>query len=224
MDTGKAAIAFVHSVRNPLNAIKGAVVYLRRKYSQENTLVEFTDLIETEITRLDEFVSRFLSASSTEAAATETDINLILRKIELLVSFQARLRKINMTYSYGDMPAVVVNSFQIEQAILNVVNNSIEALGPGNNITVRTGTRSCFDSDYVFVEISDTGPGISQPGTREIANRLKKAKGFGLMITREIIVQNGGHLEISSSKDSGTRITILLPAECARIAQNLGIS
>ena len=224
IDTGKAAVAFVHSVRNPLNAIKGAVIYLRKKYSQENTLVEFTDLIETEVARLDEFVTKFLSASSTEAEAAETDINEVLRKIELLTSFQARLRKINPTYSYGDIPVVVVSSFQIEQAILNIVNNAVEALGPGGGITVRTGLKSCPGSDFVFVEISDTGPGIPQPGPRELAKRIKKGKGFGLMITREIIAQNGGQLEISSSKGCGTVITILLPARSAGAEQSFGIS
>lgn len=223
IDTGKSAVAFVHSVRNPLNAIKGAVIYLRKKYSQENTLVEFTHLIETEIARLDEFVSKFMSNSSTGAAAAETDINEVLRKIEVLTSFQARLRSIKSTYIYGDAPAVLVSPFELEQAILNVVNNAMEALGPGGGITVRTGLRNCPDSDHVFIEISDNGPGMSQPGARELAKKIKNGKGFGLMITREIIEHNGGQLEISSSKGGGTLITILLPVRCADHVQGLGI-
>ena len=215
IDAGKNAIAFVHSVRNPLNAIKGAVIYLRKKYSQENILVEFASLIETEIGRLDDFISKFLSASSTEAPSTETSVNDLLKKVELLTSFQARLRKIRTSYSYGEAPTVVVNPFQVEQAVLNVVNNAIEALGPEDEISVRSGQRVFGEEEYTFIEISDTGPGMSQHGGRELASRLKNGKGFGLMITREIIMQNGGQFEITTGKGLGTLITILLPAKSA---------
>lgn len=211
-DIGKSAVAFVHSVRNPLNAIKGAVTYLRKKYSQENTLVEFTDLIDTEIERLNEFVSKFMSASSTAAEAAETDMNEVLRKIEVITSFQARLKGISPAYSYGEAPPVLVSPFELEQAVLNVVNNAMEALGPGGVMTVKTGRAGSTDDDFAFVEISDTGPGFIQPGGAELARKIKNGKGFGLVITREMIEQNGGRLEINPGKAGGTVITILLPA------------
>jgi len=211
-DIGKSAVAFVHSVRNPLNAIKGAVTYLRKKYSQENTLVEFTDLIETELERLNEFVSKFMRASATAAPAAETDVNEVLRKIELITSFQARLKGISPAYSYGEAPLVLASPFELEQAVLNVVNNALEALGPGGVMTVRTGRAGSIDDDLAFVEISDSGPGFVQPGGAELARKMKDGKGFGLLITREMIEQNGGRLEINPGKGGGTVITILLPA------------
>lgn len=214
IDTGKTATAFVHSVRNPLNAIKGAVVYLRSRYSQESTLLEFTNIIEQEISTLDDFISRFLSASASEAELSETDINSMLKKIEILTSLQARARNVGSGYFYGDVPPVTANAFQLEQAVLNVINNALEALRPGEEFKVSTLCERCSENNYVVIEVSDTGPGMALPEADEISVPLNKRKGrgFGLLITREILKQNGGHMEITSRKDGGTTVRIYLPA------------
>ena len=75
IDIGKIASTLAHGVRNPLNAIKGAVVYLQEKYDREEPLVEFTKIMGEEISRLEDFISRFLSSSVSVTEAQPTDIN-----------------------------------------------------------------------------------------------------------------------------------------------------
>jgi len=75
------ASSLAHGVRNPLNAIKGAVVYLREKYGHEKTLLEFSTIINDEINRLDNFVSNFLSAARGELRFVPTNLNDILETI-----------------------------------------------------------------------------------------------------------------------------------------------
>ncbi|MCC6346513.1 MAG: PAS domain-containing protein [Nitrospirales bacterium] len=211
IDIGKTASTLAHGVRNPLNAIKGAVVHLREKYAGEQTLIEFTRIMEDEISRLDNFISRFLSASVPDAEPTGSDINALLKRIEVFTSMQTYAGNIDTVYEYGDIPPVSIDSFQFEQAVLNVINNAIEAMSPGGRLTIRTSYEKRFDTDFVLVEITDTGPGISD--NREAGPSGDRGRGFGLFITREIIQFYKGHMEIKSKKDAGTVVRLYFPAQ-----------
>ena len=215
IDIGKIASTFAHRIRNPLNAIKGAVVYLREKYAREPTLIEFTNIIEDEISRLDSFISRFLSTSELDLESSEVDINSLLRKIGILTSLQAHSCNVKTVYEYGSIPHIRINPFQLEQAILNVINNAIEAMPSGGQLTVKTLTKNYSDTDFVITEISDTGPGISKGRINNLSMPLDskngKGKGYGLFITYEILRSYGGHLEIKSQKGAGTTVSLYVP-------------
>jgi two-component system nitrogen regulation sensor histidine kinase GlnL len=215
VDIGKTASTLAHGVRNPLNAMKGAALYLGQKYPDEPTLAEFARIMEEEIVRFDRFISRFLSTSlplSGEEAVL-TDINEMLKKIRVLTSFQTNLHNIRTVYEYGDIPAVVVNAFHLEHAILNVMNNAIESMDSGGRLTVKTAVEKHSADDYVMVMISDTGTGLTKRGLPESRLLEKSGKGFGLLITREILAYYGGHLEIESRKGSrGTIARLYLSA------------
>lgn len=213
INIGKTASTLAHGVRNPLNAIKGAVIYLRDKYAEETTLLEFTTIIEEEISRLDSFVSRFLSASASETDFAETDINAIVKKAEIVTSLQAHACNISTEYNYGNIPPVLTDYFQLEQAVLNVINNAIDAMRAGGSLEVTTGTQSKDGKDYVVIEISDTGPGMAGNHVSDLSLPSEsKGKGFGLFLTREILQYLQGHLEIISGKSEGTTVQLFLPA------------
>jgi two-component system nitrogen regulation sensor histidine kinase GlnL len=204
---GKTASTLAHGVRNPLNAMKGAVLYLSEKYRNERTLVEFAEIMEDEIKRFDDFISLFLVASATEAESTVTDVNSLLKKIQVLTSYQTHFYQIRTVYEYGDIPAIMANSFQLEHAILNIINNAIEVMQGGGRLTVKTRLEPLPAGNYILIEISDTGPETAVDAVRQSAPRALTddgGKGFGLLITREILKSYGGHLEIGSRKGKGT--------------------
>jgi two-component system nitrogen regulation sensor histidine kinase GlnL len=212
LDIGKIAATFAHGVRNPLNAIKGAVVYLREKYSSEGKLIEFTKIIEEEISRLDNFIAKFLSPSISEKSLSETDINSVLKKIEVLTSLQAQSRKVETVFEYGYTYPVAINSFHLGHAILNVINNAIEAMPSGGRLMVKTQSESSSGTDFALIEISDNGPGMSVDRNGDMVKPSEaKGKGLGLFITREILRSCGGHLEIKSKRGSGTIVKLYVP-------------
>jgi two-component system nitrogen regulation sensor histidine kinase GlnL len=216
IDIGKIASTLAHGVRNPLNAIKGAVVYLRDKYSNESTLIEFTKIMEDEILRLENFISRFLSSSISDTELSQTDINALLKKTEVYTSLQTYIGNIKSVYKFGRVPPIMVNSFHLEQAILNVINNSIQAMQRGGQLTVKTFTEKRDDASFAVIEISDTGPGIADKRIDGIAaNNKNNGKGFGLYITYEILKYYHGRLEIESRKDQGTTARLYIPANQA---------
>ncbi len=211
LDIGKTASTLAHGVRNPLNAIKGAVVYLRDKYPNEPPLIEFTKIIEDEIARLDTFISRFLSSSVSEAEHAMTDINTLMERIKVVISFQAEACQVHVIYELGDIPPIKANAFQIGQAVMNVMNNALKAMSSGGQLRVRTFVEKRMNVDFAIIEIADTGPGMARRRLRGSTAKKADGKGFGLFITHEILKHHGGHLEIISKKGAGTTMKMYLP-------------
>jgi len=212
IDIGKIASTLAHGVRNPLNAIKGAVVYLREKYQSEETLREFTSIMEDEISRLENFISNFLSSSILETEDRETDINALLKRIEILTSLQMYTRSVQSRYEFGALPPISVNTFHLEQAILNVINNALEAMQTGGQLFIRSSTAERGKDLFVVIAISDTGTGLSSETLDERSfERKENGRGFGLSITYEILKHYGGHIEIDGRKNEGTTISLFIP-------------
>ncbi len=218
VDIGKVSATLAHGVRNPLNAIKGAVVYLKHRYGSDETFVEFADIIDEEIAKLDAFITRFLSTSLLEMEKSRSDIHLLLEKIMKITSLQAQERNIRFICDYGDVPLLEIDAFHMESAILNIVNNAIEAMGSGGTITFRTRQATLSDKEHVTIDICDSGPGVPESAYRNLlcppsGTAREKGRGFGLFISREIVQHHGGSLEILNSKGSGATVRLCLPVE-----------
>ena len=212
---GKIAATLAHGVRNPLNAIKGAVVYLRDRYAHEKTLVEFTGILEEEISRLENFISGFLSTTTFVSDITLVDINELIRKIGAFTSLQTYAREIRCEFFLEEIPRIEISSFHLEQAILNVINNSIEAMKTGGTLTIKTFLTTGSTPTFIALEISDTGAGMDlQEHSGESAQQPHRhGRGFGLFIADEIVKYNRGHLKIRGERGKGTTVTFLLPVK-----------
>lgn len=216
IDIGKVSATLAHGVRNPLNAIKGAVVYLKRRYGSDETFVEFADIIEEEIGRLDSFITRFLSTSLLRMEKMRIDIHQLLEKVIKITSLQALEHNIRFVRDYGHVPLLEMDPFHMESAILNIVNNSIDAMGSSGTITFRTRVTEISGDRLVMVDICDSGPGMPESALCNTLSpptgiKREKGRGFGLFISREIIQHHGGNLEIMNTRGSGATVRILLP-------------
>ena len=218
IDIGKTASSLAHGVRNPLNAIKGSVAYLKDRYGSDTIFREFSHIIEEEIARLEQFITEFLSTPGQDNDVSETNINSLLDRVVQVISLQARNKNIQVSCEHGILPPVRIHLFQFEHAILNLVNNALEAMLPGGSITLRTSLCQRHGNGFILIEISDTGPGMPQHNVNDILAGLqsksnRRGKGFGLFITREVIQHHGGELEIVSDKNAGTTIRIFMPVK-----------
>ena len=214
IDIGKNASILAHGVRNPLNAIKGAVVYLRSRFAHEPTLLDFTGIMEEEITKLDRFIAGFLSGSYSNSETEGVDIRELLKKMETFTLLQAQAKGVGLTFGCPAILPLNLNLFQIEQALLNILNNSLQAVPPGGEIRVEAREEEGAEGSRVVIEISDNGPGfkdrsaeISDTAPQENSN----GRGFGLFISREVMKHHGGTLEIKSSRGRGTSVRLCFP-------------
>jgi two-component system nitrogen regulation sensor histidine kinase GlnL len=224
INIGKTASALAHGVRNPLNAIKGAVVYLSEKYNHEEPLVEFTKIMQEEILRLESFITKFLSGSVADAdmEASATDVNSMLKKIQVFTSLQMRTRNIQADFDLGKTMPTKISAFHLEQIILNVINNAIDAMKQGGRLRVRTFNEARSVDQYAVIEISDTGPGMADPKINGLAPRSGNAgRGFGLLIAYEMLKYYRGHIKIDSKKDMGTTVRLYTPGIDAKKERQL---
>ncbi len=216
----KLVIMLSHGVRNPLNAIKGAVSYLQNRFAHEPELGEFTGIMNEEIARLERFISGFLATSSFDQAVMPLDVNALLKKISLYTSLQARVAGVNLIVDCGLVPPLHANPFQIEQAILNLLNNAIAVLSLGGQVRLISRLERREGREYVVVEVVDDGPGMSTAKIAALNDPTSgpergKERGFGLFITREVVQSHSGLMEVVSSVGKGTCVRLLLPADFA---------
>jgi two-component system nitrogen regulation sensor histidine kinase GlnL len=213
---GKVASSLAHGVRNPLNAIKGAVVYLKEKYEHEPTLLEFSTIIDDEINKLDNFISTFLSTAKGQAKLTPVQINDIIRSIVSMIRPRTELQNVEILTNLPDLPFITADSFQLEQAVFNIVNNALEAMPNGGKIAIRTSLQWEGGSDYILIEISDTGEGIPDGKLHQLGELAENAdrddRGFGIFLSREVIKSHNGKLLWESTRGRGTIFKIMLPA------------
>jgi signal transduction histidine kinase len=115
----------------------------------------------------------------------------------------------------GNLPEINMDKAQIEQALINLALNAIEATGPGGKITINS--RFASKADMVEITVSDTGKGISEEDVDRIFEPFyttsESGTGLGLAITHGIIEQHGGTVEVESKMGQGTSFIIRLPLD-----------
>lgn len=123
--------------------------------------------------------------------------------------------RIRVVRDYGELPPVLCRPHQLNQVWLNLLINACQAISGQGTITIRTRT----EADRVEVAISDTGNGMSpdhqerifQPGFTTKDGRV--GMGLGLIITKQIVQQHDGALQVHSEVGQGTTFTVLLPIQ-----------
>lgn len=220
LDIGKAASMLSHGIRNPLNAIKGSVVYLKNRYNNEDELLEFAGIMESEISRLDLFITKFLSSSFLDMEMDQSDVNKLLSKIESYIALQAKSAHVNVRFRYSEVAPLRLNCFHVEQAVLNVLNNAISVMPQGGDIVVESRTETHQDNNFVVIQVTDNGPGMPEGTVNSLeapqtARARTCGKGFGLFITREVLQAHGGLLEIKSELGKGTTVRLCFPVDQA---------
>jgi two-component system nitrogen regulation sensor histidine kinase GlnL len=170
--------------------------------------------MKEEISQLDRFISGFLATSISDMRPCLVNVNSLLKKIEILISLQTRARSIRSDFKYGPVPQVLINPFQLEQAVLNTINNALDAMASDGGLTIKTELDKSAEKKFVVIEISDSGPGMPANSSAVKATQKNRGKGFGLLITEDIKYY-GGRMDIKSMKDRGTTVRLFIPANAA---------
>lgn len=113
----------------------------------------------------------------------------------------------------GDLPEIMVDPSQVNQVLVNVVVNAIQAMPDGGTLTVRTS----MEGDHVLLNVGDTGHGMTQEVKRQIflpfftTKDVDQGTGLGLAVVHGIIDSFGGEIDVKTQVGEGTRITIRIP-------------
>jgi len=222
---GKMAAGVAHEINNPLAVIGEEAGWMKdllkeEDVSQNKTYQEFEESIkkiEYHANRVKKVTHRLLGfARRMEPTVEKVMVNTVLEECVSFLENEARYRNIKIEKELSPViPSISSDPSQLQQVFLNLINNSIDAIGKDGRITLRTEHQP--QNPYVTVKVADTGPGISKESLAKIfdpfftTKEVGKGTGLGLSISYSIIEKLGGTITVDSEVGKGTTFTIALP-------------
>ncbi len=207
-----------HEVKNPLGGLRGAAQLLERRLD-EVELREYTQVIIGEADRLQSLVDRMLGPAKLPQHV-ELNVHEVLERVRQLVEAESSL-SIDADYD-PSIPDLVGDRDQLIQALLNIVRNAVQSVGPDGHVAVRTRCHRQFTIGQlrhrlvIGIDIVDDGPGIPASMIENIFYPMVTGReggsGLGLSIAQELIHRHGGLIECTS-RPGQTVFRILLPLE-----------
>jgi PAS domain S-box-containing protein len=208
---GEVAAMVGHDLRNPLQGIAGALHLLRQDSLTANERKETLQLIQNDIEYSDAIV-RHLSEYSAEIIlelADTTPKSLTREAIQAV--------KVPPTVTVQDLsqnhPTLKVDTARIKRVLVNLIQNSIEAMPQGGTLTIT----SRLWNDAVEIVLTDTGSGMPEKVMKSLWKPLQTTKskglGLGLSICKHIVDAHGGTISVKSRAGEGTTVTIRLPTK-----------
>jgi signal transduction histidine kinase len=214
---GEMSAAVAHGLRNPLASLRAAAQLVRRHPGAPSS-AEHLNAIVDEVDRLDRRISHLLSFS--RPAPYHPLKESVPRLIEgLLPTFSQPLRERGVELQLelsAVLPEVRVDPIQLEQALVEIVSNALDAMPEGGRLRIGASLNGNGTSpSEVSIEIADTGPGIPDQVLPSVCEPFfttrQEGTGLGLAIAKRYVEQNGGCLEIVSGP-GGTTVRVRLPA------------
>ncbi|WP_397537320.1 nitrogen regulation protein NR(II) [Rummeliibacillus pycnus] len=209
---GEIAAGVAHEIRNPLTVISGFVQMMND--DQNSPYSFYTNLIDSEIDRINLIISEFLVLSKPHSMnPIDFKIDKVLSDILTLYKPELQARNIALSEHWNDNDiAITGDANHIKQVLINLIKNAVEAIEKDGAIKLtieKTSTQFCS------ISIEDTGLGMKKEVVDHIFEPFYTTKpdgtGLGMMITEKIIQDHHGHIEIDSTYGEGTEITISLP-------------
>jgi two-component system sensor histidine kinase AtoS len=213
---GRFATSFAHEVRNPLAAVKTSVQALLAS-GADGAHRKLLSGMDEEIDRLDESLRDFLAyARPAPPSPRRLIVEDVLHRCETLVAHQLSAAGISLTILGETGLALHADPVHLQQILMNLIANAIDAMPEGGRITIRV-RRS---GSQGIIEVSDTGQGIEPKLFDTIMEPFVTSRadgvGLGLPISRQLAELNHGKLILVNEERPGTTATLTLPREEGR--------
>jgi signal transduction histidine kinase len=215
---GTLAAEIAHEIRNPITIINLLMHSIRESPGQTEQTRNDLSIVTEKLDRINQIVEQTLNlARSSESLREPTQINQLVE--ELLMFLNYKLSKAQMQVEMQldpKLPVLAVDPGQIQQVLLNLMVNAIEAMKSGG--TLRLRTRLASDRAYgpcIRCIVEDTGVGIPAENLASIFNAFyttrKGGTGLGLFISQKLVRRHGGSIKVKSEQGKGSSFTVTLP-------------
>ena len=205
----------VHEINNPLGIMLNYLTLIRSSSSVEEIHAS-AEVMGRELKRVRRIFGR-LAGSAATARREDDHASLHDAVGEVLSLLKLNLNeRVTVTIRTEEDVVVPIEQDLLKQVVLNLVLNGIEAMPDGGSLTIREGTVAREGTRYASLEVSDTGVGIPTENLERIFEPFfttksdSEARGLGLSLSRDILSQVGGFIDVASP-GNGTSFTVLIP-------------
>jgi two-component system, sporulation sensor kinase E len=205
----------VHEIRNPLVAIKGFFDIWNDQRTDKETTAKFGALALKEVSRIEHLLTGFLAlAKPSPKLYRFTTLSGVINTAMELGMIEAKKRYINILFLPEKQAySIFMDPKQIEGVFLNIIMNAIDSMSAGGRLVI--STRYDLKRTMINIIFRDNGCGIPKDILAQLYKPFfttkKKGTGLGLMISRRIIEEHDGKMEIKSIPKKGTTVTVSLP-------------
>ncbi len=221
---GELAASLAHEIKNPLAGIQGAVdILINRREPSDPERNVLTD-VRHEVERIDTVVRQMLAQTRLRALSlSSASLVEIVRRAVQLSQQTASLARSNVSITLTleiaaeDALILLVDAAQLEDAVLNLLLNALDAIGTKDQglVQARVFCESGEFGEEAVITVSDNGPGLSVEDQQRIFKPFFTTKtdgtGLGLSAVRRIVRTHGGRVEVSSQLGAGATFAIRLP-------------
>src|SRR5687768_12363420 len=220
----EVAQRIAHEIKNPLTPIQLSAQRLRRRLSrvtgeEQQLVTECTETIIQEVDGLKRLVDEFSRfARMPVLAPRATNLQPLIESVATL--YRESHPGLRLVTRFGDdVPPLEVDPDHIKRAVLNLVDNAVEAVGGSGDVMV--GTEYLPEAAHVRITVSDSGPGIAAEDKDKLFTPYFSTKvtgmGLGLPIVSEIVGEHGGTIRVEDNAPSGSRFIIEIPVTRAPV-------
>jgi signal transduction histidine kinase len=218
---GLLAAEVAHEIRNPLTVMKMLYHSLDLKFPPGDPRAKDATVMGEKMDHLNRIVEQILDfARSTEPKLTPVNVNELLDDLSLLTRHKLKQQNVELVRRLAaDLPEIMADAMQLEQAFLNLILNAVQAMPQGGRLTLTTrvsSTPSGSKPAHVIIDFKDTGEGMTEEQRKRAFTSLLsttkvKGTGLGLAIVSRVIETHRGKVIIKSAPGRGTTMSVSLP-------------
>ncbi len=217
---GETVASLSHSIKNIIQGLNSGaeVVELGLKKTKMETVKRGWDVVSRSLSRVTDLTMNMLAFSKQRQPEFEvTNIDKLLYDLLELTERQFDARKVAIITEIDEsMPPIPIDASGIEQAVLNLLNNALDAVTPDDGFVT---LRAAYDDENqaVRISVSDNGPGIDRDQQAKLFKPFHSTKGLrgtglGLAVTRKIVEEHHGTVSVQSTPGEGASFILSLPA------------
>ena len=210
---GEAAAYVTHEIKNPLMVIGGLAGQVARRLTEDSAAREKLHIIQGEVRRLESFLGELRDfLRPVHPNKQEVDLNAIILEVKALMSPAAEEKGLNLEDDLDPrLPRLHADPNQLNQVLVNLIKNAMEATESGDRITLSTGS----EDGQVWFSIQDNGKGMSPEVQEKVFHPFfttkEKGTGLGLAVIHKIITDHNGTIALETVPGVGSTFTIRLP-------------